>query len=147
MSDELDRIRRRHRKRRRLTQQRILAAVLALASVTALLVALQPRFSGGTSSKTTSAATRPRTRPRPGRGGKRLAVLPPGPSASRDSAVPILMYHVINPAPRDARFPGLFVAPAQFTAQMNALAAAGFRAVTLDQIAKTWLTRAPLPHG
>ena len=145
MSDELDRIRRRHRKRRRLTQQRIMAAVLALASVTVLLVAVRPRFLGGTSSKTSPGVARPRTRSR--LRGKHLAVLPPRPMAGRDSAVPILMYHVINPPPRDARFPGLFVAPTQFTAQMNALAAAGFRAVTLDQIAKTWLTRAPLPPG
>ena len=40
-------------------------------------------------------------------------------------AVPILMYHVINPAPAGAPFPGLYVPPAEFAAQMHALAAGG----------------------
>lgn len=49
-------------------------------------------------------------------------------------SVPILMYHVIKPAPPGARFPGLYVAPAEFAAQMRALERAGWVGVTLDQV-------------
>jgi peptidoglycan/xylan/chitin deacetylase (PgdA/CDA1 family) len=57
------------------------------------------------------------------------------------------MYHVINRPPPNARFPGLYVAPAEFTAQMSALAAAGYRGVTLDDVARNWRTRAALGTG
>jgi peptidoglycan/xylan/chitin deacetylase (PgdA/CDA1 family) len=50
------------------------------------------------------------------------------------------MYHVINRPPADAPFPGLYVVPAEFAAQMAALAAAGYRGVTLDQVARNWQT-------
>jgi len=53
-------------------------------------------------------------------------------------AVPILIYHVIAPAPADAPFPGLYVPPAQFASEMKALAAAGYHAVTLDQVRAAW---------
>ena len=61
--------------------------------------------------------------------------------------VPILMYHVINPPPAGAPFPGLYVSASEFAAQMQALAKAGFHAVTMDQM---WAYRqhgAPLPSG
>jgi peptidoglycan/xylan/chitin deacetylase (PgdA/CDA1 family) len=60
-------------------------------------------------------------------------------------AVPILMYHVINPPPAGAPFPGLYVPPAEFEAQMQALAAAGFHAVTMDQLRASWTEGKPLP--
>jgi peptidoglycan/xylan/chitin deacetylase (PgdA/CDA1 family) len=56
------------------------------------------------------------------------------------------MYHVINRAPPNARFPGLYVQPAAFAAQMSALAAAGYRAVTLDQLVRPVLGPAPFPR-
>jgi peptidoglycan/xylan/chitin deacetylase (PgdA/CDA1 family) len=62
-------------------------------------------------------------------------------------AVPILMYHVINPPPAGAKFPGLYVAPAEFAAQMGALAGAGFHAVTMDQMLANWTRGTPLPAG
>jgi peptidoglycan/xylan/chitin deacetylase (PgdA/CDA1 family) len=62
-------------------------------------------------------------------------------------AVPILMYHVINPAPAGAPFPGLYVPPAEFAEQMRALAGAGFHAVTLDQVWASWTAGVPLPAG
>jgi peptidoglycan/xylan/chitin deacetylase (PgdA/CDA1 family) len=52
--------------------------------------------------------------------------------------VPILMYHVIAAPPAGAPFPGLYVAPAEFAAQMQALKSAGWHAVTLDQLARYW---------
>ncbi len=62
-------------------------------------------------------------------------------------AVPILMYHVINPAPAGAPFPGLYVPPAEFAEEMHALVAAGFHAVTLDQVWASWTEGVPLPAG
>jgi peptidoglycan/xylan/chitin deacetylase (PgdA/CDA1 family) len=62
-------------------------------------------------------------------------------------AVPILMYHVINPPPSGAKFPGLYVDPEELEAQMEALKGAGFHAVTMDQMLANWRRGAPLPHG
>jgi peptidoglycan/xylan/chitin deacetylase (PgdA/CDA1 family) len=59
----------------------------------------------------------------------------------------ILEYHVIMPAPADAHFPLLYVAPALFAAQMKAIAAAGYHAVTLDQLWDNWHHHARLPCG
>jgi peptidoglycan/xylan/chitin deacetylase (PgdA/CDA1 family) len=62
-------------------------------------------------------------------------------------AVPILMYHVINPPPAGAKFPGLYVDPEEFAAQMQVLAGAGFHAVTMDQMLANWTRGTPLPVG
>jgi peptidoglycan/xylan/chitin deacetylase (PgdA/CDA1 family) len=62
-------------------------------------------------------------------------------------SMPILMYHVINPPPAGAKFPGLYVAPEEFAAQMQALARAGFHAVTMDQMLANWTRGTPLPPG
>jgi peptidoglycan/xylan/chitin deacetylase (PgdA/CDA1 family) len=67
---------------------------------------------------------------------------PPG-----HESVPILMYHVINPPPAGAKFPGLYVSPEEFAAQMHALADAGFHAVTMDQMRANWTRGTPLPAG
>lgn len=52
--------------------------------------------------------------------------------------VPILMYHVINPPPAGAPFPGLYVSSSEFSAQMQGLANAGYHAVTQDQMWAYW---------
>jgi peptidoglycan/xylan/chitin deacetylase (PgdA/CDA1 family) len=57
------------------------------------------------------------------------------------------MYHVINKPPAGAPFPGLYVDPSAFAAQMKALAAAGYRGVTLDQVARDWADGLALPRG
>ncbi len=67
---------------------------------------------------------------------------PPG-----HESVPILMYHVINPPPPGAKFPGLYVSPEEFAAQVHALADAGFHAVTMDQMRANWTRGTPLPAG
>jgi peptidoglycan/xylan/chitin deacetylase (PgdA/CDA1 family) len=59
--------------------------------------------------------------------------------------VPILMYHVIAPPLATAAYPGLYVPPAEFAAQMQALDRAGYHAVTLDQVRSSWLRGTPLP--
>jgi peptidoglycan/xylan/chitin deacetylase (PgdA/CDA1 family) len=62
--------------------------------------------------------------------------------------VPILMYHVINPPPAGAPFPGLYVEPSEFAAQMQALANAGYHAITQDQMWAYWKRGVmPLPAG
>ena len=62
-------------------------------------------------------------------------------------AIPILMYHVINAPPPGAAFPGLYVQPSEFTAQMEALKRAGWHAVTLDQVQAYWQHGASLGPG
>jgi peptidoglycan/xylan/chitin deacetylase (PgdA/CDA1 family) len=57
------------------------------------------------------------------------------------------MYHVIAPPPTGAPFPGLYVQPQEFAAQMAALKAAGWRGVTLDQLRAYWRHGARLPAG
>jgi peptidoglycan/xylan/chitin deacetylase (PgdA/CDA1 family) len=67
---------------------------------------------------------------------------PPG-----SESVPILMYHVIAPPPSGAPFPGLYVAPAEFAEQMQALKRTGWHAVTLDQVQAYWRRGVPLGPG
>ncbi len=71
----------------------------------------------------------------------------PGHGPKGTEEVPILMYHVINPPPAGAKFPGLYVDPEEFEAQMVALKRAGFHAVTMDQMLANWTRGAPLPKG
>jgi peptidoglycan/xylan/chitin deacetylase (PgdA/CDA1 family) len=61
--------------------------------------------------------------------------------------VPVLMYHVINPPIPGAPYPGLYVPKAEFAAQMEALKAAGWHAVTMDQLEAYWTRGVPLPPG
>jgi peptidoglycan/xylan/chitin deacetylase (PgdA/CDA1 family) len=62
-------------------------------------------------------------------------------------AVPILMYHVIAAPPVGAPFPGLYVTPTEFAAQMQALKRAGWTAVTMDEVAAYWRRGVSLPAG
>ncbi len=57
------------------------------------------------------------------------------------------MYHVINPPPPGAKFPGLYVPAGEFAAQMQALKSAGWHAVTLDQVEAYWTRGVPLGPG
>jgi peptidoglycan/xylan/chitin deacetylase (PgdA/CDA1 family) len=60
--------------------------------------------------------------------------------------VPILMYHVINPPPPGAKFPGLYVSREELAAQVRALAQGGFHAVTMDQMHAAWTRGGSLPR-
>jgi peptidoglycan/xylan/chitin deacetylase (PgdA/CDA1 family) len=75
---------------------------------------------------------------------ERKVVAPRVYSRSRTS-VPILMYHVIATPPAGADYPGLYVTPSELAGQVDALARAGFHAVTLDRMRAGWLGRAELP--
>jgi peptidoglycan/xylan/chitin deacetylase (PgdA/CDA1 family) len=55
------------------------------------------------------------------------------------------MYHVINPPPSGAKFPGLYVSREELEAQVQALAKDGFHAVTMDQVLAVWKNGASLP--
>jgi peptidoglycan/xylan/chitin deacetylase (PgdA/CDA1 family) len=57
------------------------------------------------------------------------------------------MYHVIAAPLPGAPYPGLYVPPAEFRAQMQALARAGYHAVTLDELRRYWLQGTPLPRN
>jgi len=63
------------------------------------------------------------------------------------ATVPVLMYHVINPPPAGAPYPGLYVPSDEFAAQMHALKAAGWHAVTMDQLEAYWTRGVPLGPG
>jgi peptidoglycan/xylan/chitin deacetylase (PgdA/CDA1 family) len=56
------------------------------------------------------------------------------------------MYHVINPPPPGAPFPGLYVSRGELEAQVRALAGAGFHAVTMDQMLTSWKGGPALPE-
>lgn len=55
------------------------------------------------------------------------------------------MYHVIGVPPHPVPYPGLYVPAEEFAAQMQALARAGYHAVTLDRVWEAWHGRAALP--
>jgi peptidoglycan/xylan/chitin deacetylase (PgdA/CDA1 family) len=96
----------------------------------------------GSSSRRTSQSVRSAPH-----AGSTAAALGPGTGRPGTARVPILMYHVINPPPPGAPFPGLYVSASEFAAQMQALAGAGYHAVTLDQMWAYWKHGARLPAG
>jgi peptidoglycan/xylan/chitin deacetylase (PgdA/CDA1 family) len=60
--------------------------------------------------------------------------------------IPILMYHVIATPTPGAAYPGLWVPPRDFAAQMRALRRAGYHAITLAAAYAAWHAGAPLPR-
>ena len=76
-----------------------------------------------------------------------VARLGPATGHPGHAVAPILMYHVINDPPPGAPYPGLYVPASEFAAQMRALKAAGYVAVTLDQLRANWRDGARMPHG
>jgi peptidoglycan/xylan/chitin deacetylase (PgdA/CDA1 family) len=125
--------------------------VLAVAVLAAAAVAVASTGGSGSSKNAASIGQR-----RPAKGGSHAAhrvaaaSSSAGKSASAGTAtakgtgvpgnatVPILMYHVINPPPAGAPYPGLYVPAGEFAAQMQALKAAGWHAVTMDQLEANW---------
>jgi peptidoglycan/xylan/chitin deacetylase (PgdA/CDA1 family) len=141
------RIARREKRRR---QRRLRALVVGLVL---LVVAVALAIDHGQGSKQVlakharSAAALPQVSARSNPGDTR----PPAVSDTRHPSairnLPILMYHVIKAPPPGAPFPGLYVSPSEFAAQMNALATAGYHAVTMDEMLANWRDGTPLPHG
>jgi peptidoglycan/xylan/chitin deacetylase (PgdA/CDA1 family) len=165
-SEELRR--RRESARRRTRRQRRLTAgllVLLVAGVAvALLTTLGQSNAGNRDTRTRIAANQTHTGQPAGRepqgasgqttgqasgtaAANGTASTGPGTGHSGTEDVPILMYHVIAPPPPGAPFPGLYVTPSEFTAQMEALKQAGWHAVTLDQVQAYWQRGVSLGPG
>jgi peptidoglycan/xylan/chitin deacetylase (PgdA/CDA1 family) len=70
---------------------------------------------------------------------------PPVRHGPRRTAVPILMYHLVNTPPPGTAYPELWVPAESFRAQVQALAGAGYHGVTLDQVIDNWQKRIALP--
>lgn len=144
------RVQRERDRRLRVRRQRAAAGGL-VAAVVVIAVVVAAASAGGSGSSGTS--------------GHRHSAAAAGANANRSTAagsaaskakgtgvpghatVPILMYHVINPPPSSAPYPGLYVPAGEFAAQMQALKAAGWHAVTMDQLEANWTRGAPLGPG
>jgi peptidoglycan/xylan/chitin deacetylase (PgdA/CDA1 family) len=133
---------RKYRRRRRTAA----AAVLVALGVAAAAIALSlggsttaPRAAGGGAGTAGAAGAAKARAPAVTR------VVHDGPHGTEP--VPILMYHVILAPPAGAPYPGLYVTPALFAEQMHALAAAGYHAVTMNQMWDNWHHGTPLPAG
>jgi peptidoglycan/xylan/chitin deacetylase (PgdA/CDA1 family) len=83
----------------------------------------------------------------PTRGGTPTPVALRGTGRPGHATAPILMYHVINPPIPGAPYPGLYVPRREFSAQMEALKAAGWHAVTMDQLEANWTRGVRLGPG
>jgi len=132
------------RRRRRLAGAGLIAAVLVALAV---VLATRPGGSSEPAARRTQSAnsihsTHPGRTGSPGSTSTTAATGPPG-----TGSVPILMYHVIAAPPAGAPFPGLYVTPGEFAAQMQALKNAGWHAVTLDQVEAYWRDGVPLGPG
>jgi peptidoglycan/xylan/chitin deacetylase (PgdA/CDA1 family) len=164
LGEERRRARREARRRETARRRRRAFAGLGLALVAVVViavVALASGGSGGGSSNTTgggaasvhghvSASSGPGQSSQAGASSDRTphstvtGVATGRPGTER---VPILMYHVINPPPAGAPFPGLYVEPSEFAAQMRGLANAGYHAITQDQMWAYWKRGVALPPG
>jgi peptidoglycan/xylan/chitin deacetylase (PgdA/CDA1 family) len=143
--------RRRDERRRALRRRRGVAAAALLAALVAVAVVLASSGGGSSRAGAAGAAT----------GGSTSTQQPSAAHSATHSTVaanatggtpghtpvPILMYHVIAPAPAGAPFPGLYVTPQEFGEQMQALAGDGWHAVTLDQLEAYWRKGVPLGPG
>ena len=145
---DIDTLHTRRAASRRALRRRRQAAAGALAAIAAIAAAIVALSSSGGAGHATAGrvpaghgATRIGAGVRPERGGG-VRTWRPG-----DEPAPILMYHVIAPAPAGAPFPGLYVTPAEFAAQMRALKRVGWTAVTLDELAAYWREGVSLPAG
>jgi peptidoglycan/xylan/chitin deacetylase (PgdA/CDA1 family) len=150
-------------RQRRRTRRRVGAGAALALVVVVVVVAIASASGGGNSTPSSStanghSATTRASRPSHRAAGHRAAghrtrgestaaVLGPATGARGTTSVPVLMYHVIAPPPSGAPFPGLYVQPQEFAAQMQALKAAGWHPVTLDQLQAYWTKGAKLPAG
>jgi peptidoglycan/xylan/chitin deacetylase (PgdA/CDA1 family) len=153
--------RRRRHTRRRVTALGAVAAVVVVAIVVVVAggsgsnptpaASAGANRSGGAAiaSRTSHRATGHVSRPAAHRyhGQSTAAVLGPATGKPGTASVPVLMYHVIAAPPGGAPYPGLYVQPQEFAAQMAALKSAGWHAVTLDQLRAYWAHGAKLPPG
>jgi peptidoglycan/xylan/chitin deacetylase (PgdA/CDA1 family) len=151
--------RRRAREARRRRNRLIAAGTLLVVAIIAIMIGLAATGGGKTSSPSTAtrAAQSSHHGATPARAGHakasasaslpRTTVTGTATGKPGTATVPVLMYHVINPPPAGAPFPGLYVPSDEFAAQMEALKAAGWHAVTMDQLEAYWKRGVPLGPG
>jgi peptidoglycan/xylan/chitin deacetylase (PgdA/CDA1 family) len=163
MNEQQIRARRLARERQRRARARrarlIAAGALLVVVLAAAAIALAARGGSGSSGPPaqTAASASPRhptavaarTTHRAGasHGAGHSTVTGVGTGKPGTAKVPVLMYHVIKPPPAGAPFPGLYVPADEFAAQMRALRAAGWHAVTMDQLKAYWTRGVPLGPG
>ena len=128
------------------------AGALVLVTIVAVIVVASsggstPRAQTGTGAATATHRRQHAHHHAATRGGSTAAALGPATGRPGTASVPILMYHVIAAPPAGAPFPGLYVPPAEFVEQMQALKSAGWRPVTLDQLRAYWRHGSRLPPG
>jgi peptidoglycan/xylan/chitin deacetylase (PgdA/CDA1 family) len=135
----------RARHRRRMFRRRRAVALLALLGTLAAIVLVARALTTGPGTGARAGGPNAAT-PKP----DEQASPAPVARSTRDPArvaVPILMYHVIRPAPPGAPFPALYVPRSEFAAQMRTLKSAGWTAVTMDQVWDAWKHDTALPAG
>jgi peptidoglycan/xylan/chitin deacetylase (PgdA/CDA1 family) len=136
-------------RRQRIRRRRALAFA-ALAAVEAVAAGVAIASGGGSS---TAGSDRAAAGQRTPNGHSAAASAHASSTAAKgtgvpgNSTVPILMYHVINPPPAGAPFPGLYVPSDEFAQQMRALKSAGWHAVTMDELRANWTRGVPLGPG
>ncbi len=139
---------RRERRRRAIRRRRLVATAVVVAALA--VVAVTVLATGGSGphahSVTSAGAGADRALKRSGEAAARTATSQPtGPPGQEP--VPILIYHVIAPPPSGAPFPGLYVEPAEFAEQMQALKDAGWHAVTQNEVEAYWRRGVALGAG
>jgi peptidoglycan/xylan/chitin deacetylase (PgdA/CDA1 family) len=151
--------RERRAERRRALRRRRRMAVAVLVAVVAAVAAIVVSAGGSSHSGSPAAGTHAGLAKGSAAGKGAAAGSGPGSTSSTASvtgpavgplgteAVPILMYHVIAAPPAGAAFPGLYVPPEEFAAQMQALKNAGWHAVTMDQVQAYWRRGVSLGAG
>jgi peptidoglycan/xylan/chitin deacetylase (PgdA/CDA1 family) len=148
---ELRQLRReRDRRRRAAVWRRRAGAFGALAvAVTAVLAAvLSSQGGSGTSARTAASARQAHHTGKSSAGANHARrEQPRGTGVPGNAAVPILMYHVINPPPGSVPYPDLYVPAPEFAAQMQALKSGGWHAVTMNQLEANWSRGVPLGPG
>jgi peptidoglycan/xylan/chitin deacetylase (PgdA/CDA1 family) len=127
----------------RVKAERVAAAgsLVVVAVIVLVIVLTSGSGSGSRSSRATAAASS--TNP------SQAASASRSPAAQQGTAVvPILVYHVINAQPAQTTAPSaLYVPVDEFSSQMQALKASGWRAVTLDQLEAHWTRGVSLGTG
>lgn len=128
-------------------RRRIVALAVLVVAVAAVVALAASVFGGGDSPPVQAGSATPAA-------ARRAAASRPAadPTAGRDLGrpgpprpVPILMYHVTTDPPANAPFPDLYVRRSEFEDQMQALKAAGFVAVTQQEVWDFWHRGGPLP--
>jgi peptidoglycan/xylan/chitin deacetylase (PgdA/CDA1 family) len=142
---------RRDARRREIRRRRRQAAGALAAVIAAAIAVILATGSGGSSKtdaqRTPSPSSHGNSRSAKGHGSAGATNASAATGAPGTRPVPILTYHVIAAPPAGAPFPGLYVTPSEFSAQVQALKSAGWHAVTLDQVEAYWSRGVPLGPG